>query len=139
MHRTLKAETTRPPASTLKDQQKQFNTFRKEFNNERPHEALGQEIPASHYSRSPKSMPSKLKQIEYPGHYEVRLVSKNAGIRWKHVRVPVSHILAGEYIALEEIDDGIWEVYYGPIWLGRFDERIMLIMDQRGRYFRRKV
>jgi len=139
MHRTLKAETTRPPASTLKDQQKQFNTFRKEFNNERPHEALGQEIPAFHYSRSPRSMPSKLKQIEYPGHYEVRLVSKNSGIRWRHVRVPVSHILAGEYIGFEEIDDGIWEVYYGPIWLGRFDERIMLIMDQRGRYFRRKV
>jgi putative transposase len=139
MHRTLKAETTRPPASTLKDQQKQFNTFRKEFNNERPHEALGQETPASHYSHSPRSMPKKLKQLEYPGHYEVRLVSKNAGIRWRHVRVPVSHILAGEYIGLEEIDDGIWEVYYGPIWLGRFDERIMLIMDQRGRYFRRKV
>jgi len=83
--------------------------------------------------------PSKLKQIEYPGHYEVRLVTKNSGIRWRHVRVPVSHILAGEYIGFEEIDDGIWEVYYGSIWLGRFDERIMLIMDQRGRYFRRKV
>jgi putative transposase len=90
-------------------------------------------------SRSPRSMPSKLKQIEYPGHNEVRLVSKNGGIRWRHVRVPVSHILAGEYIGFEEIDDGIWEVYYGPIWLGRFDEKIMLIMDQRGRYFRRKV
>ena len=84
-------------------------------------------------------MPAKLQQLEYPGHYEVRLVSKNAGIRWRHVRVLVSHILAGEYIGFEEIDDGIWEVYYGPIWLGRFDERIMLIMDQRGRYFRRKV
>jgi len=47
--------------------------------------------------------------------------------------------LGGEHIGLEEIDDDIWEVYYGPIWLGRFDERIMLIKDDRGRYFRRKV
>ncbi len=139
MHRTLKAETTRPPAYTLQDQQKRFDTFCKEFNNERPHEALGQQTPASQYFRSPRSMPSKLKQIEYPGHYEIRLVSKNGGIRWNHVRVPVSQILAGEYIGFEEIDDGIWEVYYGPIWLGRFDERIMLIMDQKGRYFRRKL
>ena len=139
MHRTLKAETTRPPAYTLREQQKQFNAFRKEFNNERPHEALRQETPASQYGRSSRMLPAKSKKLEYPGHYEIRLVSKNAGIRWRNTRVSVSHILAGEYIGLEEIDDGIWEVYYGPIWLGRLDERFMKIVDERGRYFRRKV
>lgn len=66
-------------------------------------------------------------------------MSKNAGIRWRHIRISVSHIFAGEYIGLEEIDDGIWEVYYGPIWLGRLDERFMKIVDERGRHFRRKV
>lgn len=139
MHRTLKAETTLPSASDIKKQQKRFDSFRREYNTERPHEALNQNTPASKYSRSSRDIPSKLVKIEYPGHYEVRLVSKNGGIRWNHVRVPVSHILGGEYIGLEEIDDGIWEVYYGPVWLGRFDERIMLIKDDRGRYFRRKV
>ncbi len=84
-------------------------------------------------------LPAKLKNLEYPGHYEIRLVSKNAGIRWRHTRVSVSHILAGEYIGLEEIDDGIWEVYYRPILLDRLDERFMKIVDERGRYFRRKV
>ena len=139
MHRTLKAKTTRPPAANLKKQQKKFDEFRYEYNTERPHEALNQDTPASRYRRSPRDLPSKLPQIEYPGHYEVRLVSKNSGMRWNHVRVPVSQILGGEYIGLEEIDDGLWEVYYGPVWLGRFDERIMLIKDDRGRYFRRKV
>ncbi len=139
MHRTLKAETTRPSAGDLKGQQKKFNTFIKEFNNERPHEALNDDTPASKYRRSSRDIPSKLAKIEYPVHYEARLVSKNGGIRWNHVRVPVSHILGGEHVGLEEIDDGIWEVYYGPVWLGRFDERIMLIKDDRGRYFRRKV
>ena len=139
MHRTLKAETTRPSASNIAKQQKRFDKFRKEYNTERPHEALNQDTPASKYRRSLRDIPSKLVKIEYPGHYEVRLVSKNGGIRWNHVRVPVSHILGGEYIGLEEIDDSIWEVYYGPVWLGRFDERIMLIKDHRGRYFRVKV
>ena len=139
MHRTLIAETTRPSAADLKAQQKRFNYFRREYNTERPHEALRQNTPASKYSRSSRDIPSKLVKMEYPGHYEVRLVSKNGGIRWNHVRVPVSHILGGEYIGLEEVDDGIWEVYYGSVWLGRFDERIMLIKDDRGRYFRRKV
>lgn len=139
MHRTLKAETTRPSASNLKKQQKRFDSFRREYNTERPHEALDQDTPASKYQRSQRNIPSKLSKIEYPGHYEVRLVSRNGGMRWNHVRVPVSHILGGEYIGLEEIDDGIWEVYYGPVWLGRFDERIMLIKDDRGKYFRRKV
>ena len=139
MHRTLKAETTRPSTSNIQKQQKRFDTFRREYNTERPHEALNQDTPASRYRRSSRDIPSKLGKIEYPGHYEVRLVSKNGGIRWNHVRVPVSHILGGEYIGLEEIDDGIWEVYYGPVWLGRFDERIMLIKGHRGRYFRVKV
>jgi len=49
----------------------------------------------------------KWQLFEYPGHYEVRLVSKNAGIRWRHIRAPHSHILAGEYIGFEEIDDKI--------------------------------
>jgi transposase InsO family protein len=71
MHRTLKAETTRPPAYTLREQQKQFNVFRKEFNNERPHEALRQETPASQYGRSSRMLPAKLKKLEYPGHYEI--------------------------------------------------------------------
>ena len=52
--------------------------------------------------------------MEYSGHDEVRLVSKNAGIRWRNTHVPASHILAGEYVGLEEVNDGIWGVYYGP-------------------------
>lgn len=139
MHRTLKAETTRPPEYTLQKQQHRFNVFLKEFNEVRPHEALGQETPASKYKCSTRKMPRRLPQIEYPGHYEVRRVSNNSGVRWNHVRIPVSQILAGEYIGLEEVDDGLWDVFFGPVWLGRLDERLKRIVDERGRYFRRKV
>ena len=45
MHRTLKAEATRPPAGNLAAQQRKFNHFLTEFNEERPHEALDQQTP----------------------------------------------------------------------------------------------
>lgn len=139
MHRTLKAEATRPPSGNLAAQQVRFNRFRQEYNEDRPHEALAQETPASVYRPSSRTLPRTLPPLEYPGHFEVRLVSRNSGIRWKHHWVCVTHTLAGEYVGLEEIDDGIWEVYFGPIKLGRMDERILRIEDHKGRTVRKTV
>src|SRR5438046_2352204 len=82
MHRTLKAETTRPAAGGLAAQQRRFNIFREEFNHERPHEALDQETPATCYAPSPRPMPDRLPPLEYPDRFEVRYVSANGGIRW---------------------------------------------------------
>lgn len=76
-HRTLKQDTTRPPASNHPSQQARFNRFRKEYNFIRPHEALNQEAPASCYHPSTRPYPSRIPPIEYPGHLEVRRVSRN--------------------------------------------------------------
>ena|SRR6478735_497480 len=138
MHRTLKAETTRPPAHTMGSQQLKFDRFRQEFNHERPHEALDQEVPASAYRPSPRPMPSKLPPLEYPDRYEVRYVSANGGIRWNCQWVNVSITCVGEYVGLEEVDDGIWNVYFGALRLGRLDERNMRIEDAYGRLFRHR-
>lgn len=137
MHRTLKAETTRPPAANLQAQQVRFNQFRREYNEVRPHEALDQHTPASCYQPSRRALPTRLPPIEYPGHFEVRLVSRNSGIRWKKHWVCVTHTLAGEYVGLEEVDDGLWDVYFGPVKLGRMDERRLQIEDHKGRYRRK--
>ena len=137
MHRTLKAETTRPPSGNLQAQQVRFNRFRQEYNDERPHEALDQDTPASVYRSSPRALPRTLAPLEYPGHFEVRLVSRNSGIRWKKHWVCVTHTLAGEYVGLEEVNDGLWDVYFGPVKLGRMNERILRIEDPKGRMVRR--
>jgi putative transposase len=129
MHRTLKADTTRPPEANMAAQQQRFDAFRQEFNDVRPHEALQQATPASVYTTSAKKFPDTLKTLDYPPHYEVRIVSTNSGIRWKNQWVSVSHLLAGEPIGLEEVDTGLWDVWYGPIWLGRLDERVWRIVD----------
>jgi transposase InsO family protein len=123
MHRTLKRATTRPPARDLARQQKRFDRFRLEFNTERPHEAIGMKRPAELYRPSARPFPSRLPTIEYPGHFEIRRVSRNGGIRWKRGWLNVSHPLIDEYVGLEEVDDGIWDLYFGSMLLGRFDER----------------
>lgn len=122
MHRTLKAETTRPPAANASAQQRLFDSFRNEFNAERPHETLEQKPPAQLYQPSPRPFPNRLPQPEYPGHFEVRRVSRNGGIRWKRGWVNISHSLLEEDVGLEETDDGVWSLYFGPMLLGRFDE-----------------
>ncbi len=131
MHRTLKAETTRPPAGNRGAQQKKFDSFRHEYNYERPHEALDQKSPADLYEPSPRPFPQHLPQPEYPGHFQVRLVSRNGGIRWNSRWVNISHSLLEEYVGLEEVDDGVWSLYFGPVLLGRFHERTLTLEGAR--------
>jgi hypothetical protein len=59
-------------------------------------------------------MPNRLPPVEYPDRFEVRYVSANGGIRWNSGWVHVSTVCIGEHVGLEEIDDGIWNVYFGP-------------------------
>jgi putative transposase len=131
MHRTLKAKTTRPPGRNLREQQKRFEDFRHEFNDERPHESLNQEVPASRYDLSPRPYPRAISPLEYPGHFEVRRVSRNGGIRWKTHWLNISHALIEEYVGFEEVNDGIWSLYFGPLLLGRFDERELRLYGAR--------
>ena len=123
MHRTLKAETTRPPGADLASQQHRFARFRRIYNHERPHEGLGQRQPDRLYTPSARAFPTQLAPVAYPGHYEIRRVSAEGGISWHSRGLSVSTVLIGEDVGLEPIDDGIWDMHFGPVRLGRFDER----------------
>lgn len=139
MHRTLKAETTRPPAGNRATQQRVFNRFRQEFNQVRPHEALALDTPAAHYQSSPRPYPERLPPLEYPTHFETRLVSDNGCIGWRSQRVHVTTVCTQEYVGLEEIDNGIWNVYYGPVKLGRLIEKKLRIEDAYGLWRRPRI
>jgi transposase InsO family protein len=136
MHKTLKAEATKPPSNSRRAQQLRFDSFREEYNNERPHEALNQETPASLYKPSARPMPEKLGTFEYPPHFEVRLVSNDGAIRWHGKQINVSHVCRGQYVGLDEVDVGVWIVYFGPMKLGRLLEKHMKIEDLYGRLMR---
>ena len=138
MHRTLKAETTRPPAGDHRAQQKKFNRFIDEFNNERPHEALDMNTPAEFYEPSRREMPTKIPPLEYPDRFIKRLVSASGAMRWHSVSVPVSTACSGEYVGLEEIDNGVWNVYFGHKKIGRLIEKYNRIEDAYGRLARKR-
>lgn len=118
MHRTLKAETAHPPAGNRSAQQRRFNEFRTYYNDVRPHEAIGQQTPASLYQPSTRSMPTRIAPPEYPAHFEVRKVSTNGGIRWHSAWINVSQLLGGKFIGLEEVGPGVSSVYFHHLHLG---------------------
>ena len=123
MHRTLKAETARPPERDMALQQARFDDWRAEFNGDRPHEALGLATPASAYAPSPRAMPDALPEPEYPGHYEVRYLSKDGNVRFKSRQFFVSQTLSHEHVGFEEVGDGVWDLYFFDRLLARLDER----------------
>jgi putative transposase len=123
LHRTLKRETARPPAATGAAQQQRFRRFRTEYNEERPHEALGQRAPAELYVASPRAYPAVLPPLEYAAHMVVRRVAPCGAFKWHTRWVHVSHTLAGHAVGLAEIDDARWAVYFASLVLGYFDER----------------
>lgn len=122
-HRDLKAQTARPPSTTLGAQQRRFNRFVSEYNEERPHEALGDEVPADRYQVSRRSLPTLMPPLDYPAHWESRRVSTNGLVAWNGQHVFLSAALAGETVAFDEVDDGVWTVHFGTTPLARWLER----------------
>ena len=118
MHRTLKAEATRPPSPTLEAQQRRFDTWRQTFNERRPHEALDGARPADHYTPSPRPFPRRLPMLEYPAHVELRRVDVTGHIRWRGPKFFLSKTLADEYVGLSETAEGEWTITFGPLTLG---------------------
>lgn len=118
MHRTLKAEATRPASATMREQQKRFDYFRREYNNERPHESLAQRPPVSCYDASSRAFPSRLPALEYPPHIEVRRPHSNGMMTWKGRSFWLSKCLGDEDLGLEETATDIWTLSFGPLLLG---------------------
>ena len=125
MHRTLKAEACKPPEPTLAAQQRRFDDFRLDFNIDRPHEALANKSPAAVYEPSQKCYPSQLPELEYPSHFALRRVRHDGSVKLLSQELYLSGPLAGEVVGLEEMDDQLWHLHLGPIFLG--------ILDGRGR------
>jgi len=119
-HRTLNEATAQPPAATIRAQQRRFDEFRDEYNQERPHEALGQQPPTCWYTPSPRPYPRRLETPSYPIADQVRQVRHNGEIRWSSGTIYVSNALIGESVGIYEAADG-WLVRYGPIDLGVLD------------------
>jgi hypothetical protein len=122
LHRTLKAEATTPPARTLADQQRGFDRFRCVYNEERPHEALGNQPPAHVYAPSARPYPIRLRAPAYPATFQLRRVRRDGLVNWKRQAFYLAETLAEETVGLEEIDNDTWRVYFADVPLGLLED-----------------
>lgn len=115
-HRTLKAEVlSMRTFRTSRELQKAFDHWRHVYNNQRPHHSLGQEVPASRYRPSPRSLPSKLCEPQYEeGAILRRAGSVKANISFGNRRWHMPDAFRGELLAIRSLDvDGKFGVFFG--------------------------
>lgn len=118
MHRTLREQTSAPAAANLAEQQARFDAFRQHYNEERPHEALGQSPPASCWRPSSRSMPQKIEEPWYDADCQVRRVRTAGEVCWKGELVYIGDALRGEPVGLAEQEDGSHIVRFCDLELG---------------------
>ena len=127
MHKTLKRGAIRPPRRDAPAQQRAFNRFRTAYNEERPHDALGGQTPASRYRLSPRPYPPILPPQEYPGPFLVKRITNAGTFRFQHRLLCIANALKPRRIGLEEVDDSIWAIYFNTVLLAKLDERDYII------------
>jgi putative transposase len=118
LHLTLLQDTANPPARSLREQLERLRSFQCLYNEERPHQALGNDTPAEHYAVSPRRFDGVLREPNYSPDHTVRRVRHNGEIRWHGNTIYISEALIGEPVGLLEDEDGGWRTSYGPIALG---------------------
>ncbi len=123
LHLTLLQDTASPPARTLREQLDRLQTFRRIYNEERPHAALGNAVPADYYIPSFRRFDGVLREPSYGPDHAVRRVRHNGEVRWQGNTIYITAALVGEPIGLLEQVDGGWAVSYGPVLLGVIDHR----------------
>lgn len=127
MHRTLKRQAIKPVRASCTAQQRNFDAFRHEYNDERPHERLNQQTPASQYQHSSRPYPERLPALEYPAHFLVKKINTAGTFRFRDRILYLANALVEQHIGLEETDDGIWAIHFNTVLLATFDERDYII------------
>lgn len=122
MHLVLKQETTRPPGANILQQQERFDRFVDVYNNERPHEALGQQPPRTLYAKSERRFPTELRDPDYPLHDEARRVHHNGDL-WleKGHCFKLTMALAGETVGVCEVEGNRCMISFMEFDLGHYD------------------
>jgi transposase InsO family protein len=124
MHLSLEQSRAREARANLAQQQKALDVFRREYNEERPHESLDQKVPAEVYEPSERIYEGRLNPPrEYPTDWETRAVRGCGQMKWRMKDVRVTQALVGERVGLEPRGDGLWAVWFETLELGLLDER----------------
>ena len=123
MHRTLKAHVASPAKPNAEQQQRAFDEFRAHYNDERPHEAIGQKPPSTAYRSSSRAMPEELPELDYPDDFVVRRVHRKGYLVWNGACVHLATVLSREVVGVEPIEDGLNRLWFGHVYLGELREK----------------
>jgi transposase InsO family protein len=123
MHLTLKLETASPPRRSLRAQQRAFNAFVLEYNEERPHEALGNATPSELYEASSRRLARKPIRLVYPSHFIQRRVRGNGCFKFAGQQPYLTSVLKGYRVGLHQVGEGRWDIFFGPLLLGHLDKQ----------------
>jgi transposase InsO family protein len=125
-HRTLNVELLQANRfADLPACQSAFDTWRRVYNEERPHEALGMAVPASRYRASPIGFPEQLAEPDYHATDHVRRMSRDGAVRFQGRRVKMSQAFAGLDVAFRATAlDGVWRVYFMRFAIEKVDLRV---------------
>lgn len=117
MHGVLHQQTAKPAAANLQAQQRRFERWRRHYNHDRPHQALGMQVPASLYQRSNRR--PKPRQWTYPPDWLLKRTDPRGRIRWQGRARLIGQAFGTRTIALRPMRRGIVNVYFGPHLLGQ--------------------
>lgn len=121
-HRTLKAHTMRPCASSFGAQQRRFDRFAVEYNTERPHTSAPDRHPPGHaYHPSARPYAAKLPPLLYAAADAVRHVDSSGFIKWRGQPVFLSGNLSGEDDGLTTGTADQLTICYADLILGEYD------------------
>lgn len=127
MHRTLKAETMDPMCHSMTEQQAAFDRFRLQFNQERSHEGIHRQTPASVFKPSTILYTGKEPEVHYDLSMTVRRVRCNGEFRWQGHLIYLSRLLAKQQIALRQTHDSTWQIFFGFMLIGYLNEQTMKV------------
>lgn len=123
LHLTLLKDAANPPARTLREQIVRFRSYQRLYNEERPHQALNNDVPAEHFAPSPRRWDGVLRSPDYGEEDEVRRVRHSGEIKWLGNTIYLNQALAGEPVGLRPQADGSFVVRFGPVILGTIEHR----------------
>lgn len=122
MHRTMKAECCKPSSQNRRAQQQRIDRWKKEFNQQRPHEALDQRVPSEVYQASSNRLDEQIKPDLYGPGAQTKRVSQSGHISLEGYSCHVGDAFAGAEVSIEEIETtGIVNIQYANVKLGSFE------------------
>ena len=122
MHGDVARATESKPAATVAEETVRLERWRKDFNTERPHEALDMKTPADVYRSSPRHL-SDVKPYVHPAGFERRRVQEDGCIHFRGQCVNLSKALGKMEVGLEPVSENRWRVWFCDLAVGGLESK----------------